>query len=371
MWNFFTKLPSDIQRIVLLFLDDEELDKFSSSILDNENDVFWKEKWRVTSMVNPPSYKELYKTLTLLKEEKYDEALIKFGLYEEYVLKNTWTDILSEGLLSQEIILNHCLNFKDYNGECLIMRVDINILKMLLRHGADVNGQDSNGYTDLLRTKSIHRAKILLKYGANIDHQNNDGKTILMLAAENGEENFVSYLLEHNANPYIYNKNGQTVLTKNISNMGASMLSLFIDCRLDWNYPSMDEKTPLMYTVGTNYNNFLRLLNAGADVDIQDAHGYTVLMMCIAHYDAGYLIKLLKYHPDLDLQNIDGDTALMLAIQKGIKFYVKYLLDSGADIHIRNIKNETAMDMAKYDKPILTLLESKMGIKRNFFSSFF
>jgi ankyrin repeat protein len=80
---------------------------------------------------------------------------------------------------------------------------------------------------------------------------------------------------------------------------------------------------------------------------------------------------MLEYHPDLDLQNNNGDTALMIAVQKGIKFYVKYLLDSGADIHIRNIKNETAMDMAKYDKPILTLLENKMGVKRSFFSSFF
>lgn len=73
------------------------------------------------------------------------------------------------------------------------------------------------------------------------------------------------------------------------------------------------------------------LLEAGADIDAQTAHGETALMYA-AH--AGLFEKasvLLEYGADPSLKNMQGETALQIARKKGRTDIVELLRDAGAE----------------------------------------
>jgi ankyrin repeat protein len=77
----FLSLPKDIQRLVLLFLDDDELYKIPCPILNNEDDYFWKEKLSLINQEVPSSnYRTTYEQVTftqVLKGRAWDEKLLR------------------------------------------------------------------------------------------------------------------------------------------------------------------------------------------------------------------------------------------------------------------------------------------------------
>jgi len=72
----------------------------------------------------------------------------------------------------------------------------LDILKLLIKIGANVNAKDSYGYTPLLyasRYNKLEVVKLLLKAGADINVRNK-GDTALILAFINGHEEIVDIL---------------------------------------------------------------------------------------------------------------------------------------------------------------------------------
>ncbi|MBI4823896.1 MAG: ankyrin repeat domain-containing protein [Nitrospirae bacterium] len=74
---------------------------------------------------------------------------------------------------------------------------DINKVKSLLQHGADVNAKDNNGNTALMYAAVGGHTEIvqtLLNKGANVNAKNNFGNTALIYAVKNGRTEIVSLL---------------------------------------------------------------------------------------------------------------------------------------------------------------------------------
>ena len=85
------------------------------------------------------------------------------------------------------------------------------MLQLLLEHKADPNAADRVGDTRLIQCgDGGGTARLLLDYGAEIDKPNNAGLTPLMRAAFNHAVNVVKVLLEHGANPDLTDKDGKT-----------------------------------------------------------------------------------------------------------------------------------------------------------------
>jgi len=89
------------------------------------------------------------------------------------------------------------------------------------------------------------------------------------------------------------------------------------------------------------------LLKYGADIDLQDREGYTVLIHAAAatHYD---LVKLLLEHnASINLQNIQGLTALHWASvnKRGLNI-IRLLLEHNASINIKCMSGRTALHNA-------------------------
>ena len=87
-------------------------------------------------------------------------------------------------------VLFYTLNHADHVGRTAIMQImDKDIIKELIRAGAQINAADNTGNTALhyaLENGALEEARFLIKKGADYNRPNNKGKTPAQLAAEKG-----------------------------------------------------------------------------------------------------------------------------------------------------------------------------------------
>jgi hypothetical protein len=88
------------------------------------------------------------------------------------------------------------------------------MLRLLLAHGADVNGVGVYGMVPLHFTKHPQEADVLLKAGAAVDARDHDGDTALMFAASSNKYDVVRYLLESGADISATTNRGDTVCVR-------------------------------------------------------------------------------------------------------------------------------------------------------------
>ena len=96
----------------------------------------------------------------------------------------------------------------------------VDVMTLLIKHGADVNLQDKNGETalhyavdyavDIDSDVSFEALRCLIENRANVDAVSNNGCTSLMKAIR--EASVVTFLTEHGANIDLQDKNGDTAL---------------------------------------------------------------------------------------------------------------------------------------------------------------
>ena len=85
---------------------------------------------------------------------------------------------------------------------CAALEGRTEIVKALLRKGADVNAKDGTGRTALMFAAiNMHdeTVKVLLEHGADVNARADDGATPLMLAASCGDPEIVQALLSRDA----------------------------------------------------------------------------------------------------------------------------------------------------------------------------
>ena len=93
----------------------------------------------------------------------------------------------------------------------------INALTLLIKHGADVDLQDSDGYKALHHPVygsdiSSEILSCLIGIGADVNARTNNGVAPLMIAAEKGHINAVTSLVKCGANVHLQDKDGNTAL---------------------------------------------------------------------------------------------------------------------------------------------------------------
>jgi ankyrin repeat protein len=139
----------------------------------------------------------------------------------------------------------------------------IALVKLLLAHGANVNGTGECGYTALMeavRRPDREIARLLLERGAKPNVQNENGDTAIVFAANEGDVALVAALLDHGADI-----NGGT----------------------GW--------TPLMEAAYCGYPDVVRLLlKRGAPVNLQQGNSMTPLECALAQSDADMAALLRK-----------------------------------------------------------------------------
>ena len=85
-------------------------------------------------------------------------------------------------------------------------------LDLLLQAGYDINTTDTEKSTALHGATKMALVKYLLSHGADLNRQDMDGNTPMMRFAKNGWTDFIAECVKYKHNPTLRNNNGHTAL---------------------------------------------------------------------------------------------------------------------------------------------------------------
>lgn len=242
------------------------------------------------------------------------------------------------------------------------------VIRLFIKHGADIRQRESNGYTPLMVAamesgcdSTEEAVQILLEVLPRefLDEQDNTGMTAINIAACNvktadSTENTVRMLLKAGASPSIpqkdgvnplmmllmsesqkpetlktikmiiahdpnivgaQDKDGFTALMRAVSLPEVTKILIEAITTINsalLNQVNVNNMTALSYAVYNDHFETAKLLvNAGADLNVQDIDGATALMLTP---DPQMVRLLLSAGTDQTVRDKDGDTALIAAI---------------------------------------------------------
>lgn len=253
----------------------------------NEDDIKIIENW-MKYLIDNKNLKDKIKVRLLLFSSKFNLINIVNYLIDEHNIdinskdKKRYTSLIISSQYGQEEMVKHLirkganLNIKDSNGHSSLMWASenghLNVVKILIENGIKVDSKNMSRNTSLMWASykgHLDVVKYLINNGANVNHKDNYKTTSLMWASENGHLEIVKYLIENGAESHINNK-GENFMYKGYT-------SLMI--ALDRNHLQI-----------VNY-----LLSKGADVNIRNYEGKTCLTIA---KEKGYseIIELLLSH---------------------------------------------------------------------------
>lgn len=261
----------------------------------------------------------------------------------------------------------------------------VEVFKLVLDSGADVNMKDKKGNTPLDYTimtqnttnrRIMDPIRLLVKKGANdsvinnallnlkdhpkvynplTTHLLNNIKKFMFLNIKDDsikkekiwsdDIELVKFAIRSGADVNVKNEDGCTPLMMAITKGNEhadKIIRLLLAFGADVNKKDNKGETALMKT-NSSEKLIKLLISSGADINAKDNHGYTALMKATKECKTEKLEYLLKHNPNLEIKDNEGNTALLLAMDKGYTNPARALLSAGANVEIRDGKNNTAL----------------------------
>ncbi|MCW3097368.1 MAG: kinesin light chain [Chthonomonadaceae bacterium] len=277
------------------------------------------------------------------RDEPYDATfswnhlLILMGLR-----KNTNPPAQTAVLLALE---GEMKNFRDSATH----HMDPDVVKALLRYGANVRTKDRYGRTPLIAAFSpIPRALwpahggigrelqgecelALIAAGADVEAFDEDGVTALMKSFDYENANELEAALLHRGADVNAHPKAMTALLYRASCQDKAGCRFLLEHGANVN-ATQDGHTALTYAAEVGDDALVNLLlQHGADVNPNIGRGKTPLMAAAEGHCSTMRI-LLQHGAVVEAQDLDGWTALTLAAQEGNEACVRLLLDRGATV---------------------------------------
>ncbi|XP_015120124.1 ankyrin repeat and KH domain-containing protein 1 isoform X6 [Diachasma alloeum] len=228
----------------------------------------------------------------------------------------------------------------------------VDIVSLLIAHGADVNAQSTSGNTPLMYgCAGGHEdvVKVLLEAGANVEDHNENGHTPLMEAASAGHVPVAKILLENGAGINTHsNEFKESALTLACYKGHLDMVRFLLEAGADQEHKTDEMHTALMEASMDGHVEVARLLlDSGAQVNMptDSFESPLTLAACGGHVDLAML--LIERGANIEEVNDEGYTPLMEAAREGHEEMVALLLSQGANINAQTEETqETALTLA-------------------------
>ncbi|MCK4319722.1 ankyrin repeat domain-containing protein [Candidatus Micrarchaeota archaeon] len=278
----------------------------------------------------------------------------------EYTLNNkedNKVDVLKALMKHAELNVNR----KGRDGKTLMMHVmegnvkdekekktKINVVRMLIRKGADVDGFDREPATNLIyaiKGGHIEIAKILIRNGAEVDVKDANGKTALVLAAEGEYEKIVELLIQKRVDiNVVLNNLKEKVLMWAAGKGYRKIVELAIEKGICVKLKNIFGRTALMLAAEKGHTEIAeRLINEGACVNRKNNKEETALVLASLNGHTKTAELLIQHGADINARDDGGFTPLMWAALNKCTETVELLIKKGADVNARDWKEQSAL----------------------------
>ena len=214
---------------------------------------------------------------------------------------------------------------------------DVELVRALVKAGANVNAKNHFGTTALTEASIIGSApviNVLVKAGADPNTRNPEGETPLMAAARSGKLDAAKVLIEAGADVNAKETFGeQTALMWAAAESQAEMVKLLVSKGADvnargivrnWERKVITEPrpkdlnqggfTPMIYAAREGCTECAKYLVAGgADLNIQDPHGDTPLLMSMMNMHFAFAKFMVEAGADLNKWDFYGRSPVYMA----------------------------------------------------------
>ena len=230
---------------------------------------------------------------------------------------------------------------------------NVDVIKILLKAGADPNIADANGDTlshyAVRGNASKEVLQNIIDHGADVNVTNNENQTALLLACEDGNENAITVLLKAGADPNIADADGDICLHDAVRRDNSKeVIQAIIDHGADVNATNQDNCTALMFACHKGNEEIINiLLKAGADPSIADGDGDTCLYDAIKGDCSKDVLQAIIDHGAASIcANLTSLRPLFLACSKGNGGAIEVLLNAGADVNVADTMGQTLLHRA-------------------------
>ncbi|KAK6353701.1 hypothetical protein TWF696_005662 [Orbilia brochopaga] len=239
-------------------------------------------------------------------------------------------------LLLEEFGANPNATGEEYGNALTAAAYDgtIDIIKMLLDHGADINSPDGWALQTAAAQGHYQVVELLLERGAHVNTCISEEKflpgTALQAACEAGKQKIATLLLKYGADPNLGAGPETCPIIAACRKGEAEILNLLIDAGAAVNrFGGPDMSSPLINAAGTLYiESVQRILDAGADINAPDQEGNTALIAAASVDDAKLVAFLLEKGADIMHVNKNDSNALQAALEAGATSCVEVLVEA-------------------------------------------
>lgn len=219
---------------------------------------------------------------------------------------------------------------KGQYSEAPLHRAGYELAWILLKHGADPNVKDKRGRTPLFgRWVELDRYELLLKHGANPNATDKFGRTPLFTAPPDEAK----LLLKSGCKIGHRDKDGRTALHLQPPDVERDGTDDEEDIDVSDEYEQSDATARF-------------LIAKGANINAKDKHGKPPLYYAVFRDTEEYAMFLVANGADVNFDVDHGMTPLHYAVLTDAEEYVKLLLERGADVNVKDEAGKTPLHYA-------------------------